>query len=88
MYNNSALAAGGHKEMSSILADQYLGWRRSPPDFQRQQGRRQEADGGPGQRRRGRRASKQENKAGVDHASPCARQKKGRGSWAAANFAA
>jgi hypothetical protein len=65
-----------------------LGWRRSPPDFQRQQGRRQRADGRPGQRRRGRRASKQENEAGVDRASPCTRQKKGRGSWAAANFAA
>jgi hypothetical protein len=48
----------------------------------------QEADGGPGQRRRGRRASQQENEAGVDRACPCARQKKGRGSWAAANFAA
>jgi hypothetical protein len=48
---------------------------------QRQQGRRQEADGGPGQRRRGRRTSKQEKEAGVDRASGC-------GSWAADDFAA
>jgi hypothetical protein len=41
--------------------DEHLGWRRSPPDLQCQQGHRQEADGRPGQRRRRRRTSQQES---------------------------
>jgi hypothetical protein len=67
---------------------EHLGWRRSPLDVQRQQGRLKETDGGPSQRRGDGRAGKQENAAGIHRANPCARQKKGRGGWAAADVAA
>ncbi len=51
-------------------------------------GRRQEADGGPGQRWRGRRTGQQESETGVCCASPCACQEKGRGNGATADLAA
>jgi hypothetical protein len=47
-------------------------------------GRPQETDGGPGRRRRGRRAGEQEVTARIHRASPGASQKERRGSWAAA----
>jgi hypothetical protein len=62
---------------------EHLGWRRSPSDVQRQQGRRQETDGGPGQRRGGGRAGNQENAVGIYRADRRARQEKRPGCWAA-----
>jgi hypothetical protein len=46
------------------------------------------ADGGPGQRWRGRRTGQQESETGACCASPCACQEKGRGNGATADLAA
>ena len=65
-----------------------MGWGRGPPDLQRQQGRLPEADGGPGQRGRGRRACKQESQTRICRANTCASKEKVRGKGAAADLAA
>ena len=67
---------------------EHLGWGRRPSYIKRQPGRRQETDGGPGRRRRGGRAGKQEVTARIHRSSPGARQKTKCGNRATAGLPA